>query len=65
MPVRTIEPVEIMFKISFCAVPDLSRVEPVSTSGPQFTSMASSAALPMALPMLQAMAAVWQPTLLA
>ena len=65
LPVRTMEPVEIMFKISFCAVPDLSRVEPVSTSGPQFTSMASSAALPMALPMLQAMAAVWQPTLLA
>ena len=56
--IPTMEPVEIMFKISFCAVPDLSRVEPVSTSGPQFTSMASSAALPMALPILQAMAAV-------
>ena len=58
MPARTIEAVEIMLRISFWAVPDFSRVEPVSTSGPTSTSMARSAALPTALPGLQAMAAV-------
>ena len=54
-----------MLTISFWAVPDLSRVEPVSTSGPTPTSTAISAAWPMAQPALQEMAAVWQPTCLA
>ena len=34
LPSRTIAPVENMFKTSFVAVPALSRVEPLSTSGP-------------------------------
>ena len=39
LPRRTIAMVEIMLSTSFCAVPALRRVEPVSTSGPTGTSI--------------------------
>src|SRR5207245_365291 len=39
-------PVLIMFSVTFCAVPALSRVEPATTSGPASISMATSAAAP-------------------
>ena len=52
MPFRTIEMVENMLSTSFCAVPDLRRVEPESTSGPTSTSIPCSAAALRAVPTL-------------
>src|SRR2546427_1081706 len=43
-PSRVNTPVLIMFSVTFCAVPALSRVEPAMTSGPASTSIAMSAA---------------------
>ena len=43
LPSLIITPVEIMLSTSFCAVPALSRVEPVRTSGPVTGAMLTSA----------------------
>ena len=42
-PLRTIAPVDIRFKVSFCDVPAFNRVEPVSISGPVSNRMPWSA----------------------
>lgn len=55
---RTMLPVEIMFKTSFWAVPALRRVEPVKTSGPGTGSIAKSASRPIAESALHAIAIV-------
>ena len=39
---RIIVAVEIMFRTSFCAVPDFMRVEPLTTSGPTTAAMTTS-----------------------
>lgn len=52
LPSRTITIVENMLSTSFCAVPALSRVEPLITSGPTSTSIACSAAALSGVPVL-------------
>jgi hypothetical protein len=42
-PICTMAAVEIMFSTSFWLVPALRRVDPVRTSGPVSTSIATSA----------------------
>ena len=54
LPSRIIVIVESMLRTSFCAVPALSRVEPVLRSGPTTISMPCSAAAASALSALQA-----------
>ena len=60
-PERIMAAVESMFRTSFWAVPALSRVEPVTTSGPTSTSMARSAAALRADPGLQTTATAKAP----
>ena len=50
LPLRTMAPVVSMFRTSLVAVPALSRVEPLSTSGPTATVMARSARRPLPNP---------------
>ena len=60
-PVLTMLAVEIMFSIIFCAVPALSRVEPVSTSEPTMASIATEACFPIMESLLQAIETVLHP----
>ncbi len=57
--------VEIMLSTNFCAVPDLSLVDPATTSGPTWTSMACSAASDRTAPALHDRPTVRAPRLLA
>ncbi len=52
-----------MFRISFCAVPDFMRVEPVTTSGPTTASIGTSAWREISAPRTQLTAAVNAPIL--
>ena len=52
LPRRTIVMVEIMLSTSFCAVPALRRVEPVTTSGPTATSIGCSTTALSSAPVL-------------
>ncbi len=61
LPIPTIEIVEIIFKINFCAVPDFNRVEPVKNSGPQSTSIGKLACAEISACLLQAIVAVVAP----
>ncbi len=61
LPSRIMVSVETMLSTSFWAVPALSRVEPVSSSGPTTTSMPCSAAAARAEPALQASPTVRAP----
>ena len=45
LPIRTIVAVEIMFSVSFCAVPAFMRVEPMSASGPTTRQIATSTSI--------------------
>ena len=54
-----------MLSTSFCAVPDLRRVEPVNASGPTTGEMAISARRAMVEPGLQDSATVVAPIVLA
>lgn len=64
-PRRIIAPVDSMLSTIFCAVPDLSRVEPVMTSGPGSTPIAMSAAAFICECLLQVTATVRAPISLA
>ena len=57
--------VESMLSTSFCAVPDLSRVEPVTTSGPTTGAIEICAMVAIGDPGLQVSAMVVAPRLAA
>ena len=61
LPIPIILIVEIIFKISFCAVPDFNRVEPVKNSGPASTSIGKSACLLISACLLQEIVPVTAP----
>ena len=56
-------PVEIIFRIIFCAVPAFNLVEPVNISGPVTGSMDTFASFPITESLLHAIAAVLHPML--
>ena len=61
LPIRTIAPVEIMFRIILVAVPALRRVEPAMISGPTSGAISRSASRPSRLGRLQAIPTVAAP----
>ena len=62
LPDLIISPVESMLSTSFCAVPAFIREEPVTTSAPTIGVMANSAVVETALPGLQEIPTVRQPS---